>query len=241
MTFIPVPFRVNGIVPLALCALLAAMPAAAQTAPADRYLSGVGVDLVQVLPPAPERGTPRYDADRRTFRETRKLLDTPRGVQAVGDVHEDVTSMLADFSPAAGRTLTPDANPVLAALLARMRPDVAAAVTAAKPVWQRQRPFLLDKGATCQPHDQVADDDYPSGHTTWGTAVALVLAELIPDHATEILARGRAYGDSRYICGVHNLSAVEAGRLAGASVVARLHGDAAFRQDVDLARQELAQ
>jgi membrane-associated phospholipid phosphatase len=118
---------------------------------------------------------------------------------------------------------------------------VATTVNAAKPVWRRKRPFLIDHGPICQPREQVADSyDYPSGHTSWGTSVALVLAELMPDRATEILARGRAYGDSRYICGAHNISAVEAGRFAAASIVARLHGDPAFRRDLEAARMELA-
>jgi len=108
---------------------------------------------------------------------------------------------------------------------AKMRPDVAAAVNAAKQMWKRQRPFLIDRGAICQPREQVADSyDYPSGHTSWGTAVDLVLAGLLPDRATLVLERGRAYGDRRFICGVHNLSAVESRRLATASIVARLHG-----------------
>ncbi|USU13873.1 phosphatase PAP2 family protein [Sphingomonadaceae bacterium OTU29THOMA1] len=170
------------------------------------------------------------------------MLKTSRGEQAVSDVREDVSVMLADFSEAAGRRLTPENAPALAALLLKMRPDVAAAVNAAKQVWKRQRPFLIDRGAICQPREQVADSyDYPSGHTSWGTAVALVLAELLPDRATPILERGRAYGDSRFICGVHNLSAVESGRLAAASIVARLHGDPQFRQDLDRIRIEITQ
>jgi len=224
---------------LAFALLLAGTPATAQTSQPEGYLDGVGVDLLQVLPPAPERGSPRYEADRRTFRQTRELLRTPRGEQAIGDVREDVPTMLADFSEAVGRPLTTENAPALAALLTRMRPDVAGTVNAAKNVWRRQRPFLIDKGATCQPREQVNSYDYPSGHTSWGTAVALVLAELIPDRATQILERGRVYGDSRYICGVHNLSAVEGGRFAGASIVAQLHGNSAFRHDLEVARAEL--
>lgn len=240
-SFPPVPLhRAKWVVRLLLVgSLLGGTAATAQATEPDRYLAGPGVELVKVLPPAPERGSPRYDADRRTFRETRKLLATPRGTQAVDDVREDVPTMLADFSEAVGRSLTPDNAPALAALLTRMHPDVASAVNAAKNTWRRQRPFLIDRGATCQPRTQLDSYDYPSGHTTWGTSVALVLAELIPDRATEILARGRAYGDSRYICGAHNMSAVEGGRLAAASIIARLHGDPAFRRDLDAARREL--
>lgn len=174
------------------------------------------------------------------FRESRVLAGTSRWTQAIGDVDERIPAMLADFSPAAGRILSPEATPVLTSLLLRMRPDVAAAVNAVKPVYARRRPFLIDQGAVCQPRTELAGSfDYPSGHTSWGTAVALVLAELIPSRADAILARGKDYGDSRVVCGAHNVSAVAAGRVAAAAVVARLHGDTAFRADLEAARNEL--
>ena len=42
------------------------------------------------------------------------------------------------------------------------------------------------------------------------------------------------------VCGVHNASAVEEGRTAGAALTAALHGDPAFRADLDAARGEMA-
>ena len=53
---------------------------------------------------------------------------------------------------------------------------------------------------------------------TW----ALILAALVPEKATPILVRGRAYGESRIVCGVHWLSDVVAGRLTGTAVFAAL-------------------
>ena len=71
--------------------------------------------------------------------------------------------------------------------------------------------------------------------------MGLVLgAELAPDRATEILSRGRAYGQSRAVCGAHNASAVEAGGMVAAATNATLHGSAEFRADMDAARAELA-
>jgi acid phosphatase (class A) len=81
---------------------------------------------------------------------------------------------------------------------------------------------------------------YPSGHAALGWAWALVLAELIPDRADAILERGRDFGWSRVVCGVHYPSDVEAGRIVGAGAIARLHGDAFFRTQMDAARAELA-
>jgi membrane-associated phospholipid phosphatase len=212
----------------------------ATPAPAQRYLSGPGVALMEVLPPAPVTGSPQDEVDRATFHATRTQEGTPRWAQAISDVDERVPAMLADFSPAAGRIISVEATPALARLLTRMRGDVAAAVNAVKPIYARKRPFLIDAGAVCQPRAALEGSfDYPSGHTSWGTAVSLILAELMPDRASALLTRGRDYGDSRIICGAHNASAVAAGRVAAAAVVARLHGDADFRADLDGVRSEL--
>ena len=51
---------------------------------------------------------------------------------------------------------------------------------------------------------------------------------------------GLVFGDSRRVCNVHWLSDVEEGRVIATAVVARLHGEPAFRADMDAARAELA-
>jgi acid phosphatase (class A) len=66
------------------------------------------------------------------------------------------------------------------------------------------------------------------------------MAELAPDRSTEILVRAKAFGESRLVCGVHNLSAVEAGRMNASIVVAALHGSPEFRRDMEAVRQEVA-
>ena len=70
---------------------------------------------------------------------------------------------------------------------------------------------------------------YPSGHTAIGWAWALVLCEIAPEQTEAILARGRAFGESRMVCNVHWQSDVIEGRFMGASVVARLHAEPQFR------------
>ena len=82
--------------------------------------------------------------------------------------------------------------------------------------------------------------DYPSGHTTASWEAGLVLSELAPDAATPVLARARAFGESRVVCGVHNMSAVEAGWMTATAVFAAQHASAAFRADLDTARAELS-
>ena len=73
------------------------------------------------------------------------------------------------------------------------------------------------------------DPSYPSGHTALGWGFALILSEIAPDRANEILARGRAFGESRIVCNHHWYSDVVWGRFMGAATVARLHADPTFR------------
>ena len=86
----------------------------------------------------------------------------------------------------------------------------------------------------------MKDGSYPSGHTAIGWAWALILCEIDPERADAILARGRAFGESRNICNVHWHSDVVEGRFMGAAAVARLHVDRAFRAEIEAAKAEFA-
>ena len=62
-----------------------------------------------------------------------------------------------------------------------------------------------------------------------------------PNEAEIIIARGHAFGLSRVICNVHWYSDALAGRTIGAAIVARLHGNPAFRSELLAAEDELNQ
>ncbi|MEA3456165.1 MAG: hypothetical protein U9R26_06630 [Campylobacterota bacterium] len=72
-----------------------------------------------------------------------------------------------------------------------------------------------------------------------GWAWALTLAEIDPDHATKILARGRAYSESRIVCNAHWYSDIMWGRTMGAGTVAKLHADPEYQKRVKAAKAEL--
>lgn len=228
------------------CAGLAAAAAIAQPPAAPRppgYLTDqTAPDGALILPPAPVAGTDRYAADRAIFKATRALEGTPRWALAQNDVKLGVGDVEADFSCALGVKITPQNAPKLTLLLSRIARDSSRVSNGAKQVFKRDRPFKIDDGAICSPHDNDLDNsyDYPSGHTTLAWADGLVLAELEPDRSTQILTRARAFGESRVVCGVHNASAVEAGRTTGAITAAAVNGSAEFRADLEAARSELA-
>ena len=122
-------------------------------------------------------------------------------------------------------------TPQLYLLLRRVLSDAGYSTSAAKNLYKRQRPFLVNKEPTCTPADEPdlgKQGSYPSGHSAAGWAWALVLAEIAPDRAEAIFERGRAFGQSRVVCNVHWQADVNEGRIMAAATVARLHGDPAF-------------
>ncbi len=223
--------------------LLFCAVAAAQDSGSIGYLDGAEKpDTALILAPAPAAGSATATADRAIFRATRSLAGTPRWALAQRDVNEAIPAMMADFSCAVGVRLNPASAPRLNAIFMRLRFDVLAAVNRPKALYRRQRPFLIDRGEICVPRTAglAASPDYPSGHSTWSWTLGLIIAELAPDRAAQVLSRARAFGESRVVCGVHNASAVDAGRTNAAALVAALHGDRTFRSDMDLARVEMA-
>lgn len=205
------------------------------------FLPAAGFDVVPVLQPAPVPGDIRYDADREIFRRTRALKDTPRWAVATSDVSEKPADMMKDFSCAAGVELSPDRQPRLAILIEAASADTARVNNAAKNHFRRARPFTIDPGPICQPAKDVLNSfDYPSGHTTRGWTWALILAQVLPEQASAILARGRAYGESRIVCGVHNASAVEAGRLSAGATMTVIERNASFQRDLRAVAREVS-
>lgn len=221
----------------AIVLTLTALTLVAADQPLTPYLDGRPVpDLMRVLPPPPAPGSPRAADDRDTFRETRALRGSERWTLATRDVTDD---RFTAFGCAMGMMLDAKTAPALGRIFARM--GDGGMVGRAKTGFAVRRPYLDQPGEICEPKTPhlAGNGDYPSGHTANGWATALVLAELMPDRATAILRRGRIYGESRFICGSHSRSAVEAGFLSGAAFVAALHASDAFRKDMDSARGEI--
>ncbi|HEX7781498.1 MAG TPA: Ca2+-dependent phosphoinositide-specific phospholipase C [Sphingobium sp.] len=209
------------------------------TGPARQgYLSPEATpDGVRILPPPPAAGSSVAVADHQLFIATRSLQGSPRWKVATSDVE---TGPFEHFACALGVKLTAETAPALARLLDRA--GTSGVVDPVKHLYQAPRPYIGSSEPICQAKtaDLAANGDYPSGHTANGWMEGLILAELVPDRATEILARARAFGESRMICGAHSLSAVQAGWLAGAAATAALHGSAEFRADMEAARSEMA-
>lgn len=199
-------------------------------------------DAAAIIPPAPKEGDPRNAADWAAFRATRALEGSDRWALAIADDDYRHAALMSDFSCAVGVALTPENSPALADILARTTVDAGLAAAGAKDVYKRTRPFLHNPGNICIARSAGLDAsfDYPSGHGSLGWTAGLVIASLAPERATQILARARAFGESRIVCGLHNASAIEAARTNAAGVFAALQGSADYQAAMTVARAEFA-
>jgi acid phosphatase (class A) len=223
--------------PLLLAAWLA-LTAMGQAQDNGPYIAADQVpDGLAILPPPPAPGSPAARADRAIFEATRKLEGTPRWRIATEDVSNDP---LDRYACALGMKLDRRSAPALTRLLDRS--GTGPLVNPVKAHYQARRPYLGIGAAICEPKTPhlAENGDYPSGHTANGWLEGLILAELVPERATAILTRARAYGESRAVCGSHSVSAVQAGWMAGTAMFAVLGANPGFQRDLQAARSELA-
>jgi acid phosphatase (class A) len=201
------------------------------------------VDSLALVPPPPAAGSSILAADEEANRGGVALRGSPRFAQATEDANLTFPRAAGTFACAVGAPITEVDTPHLYTLLRRVLSDAGYSTGSAKSKYMRKRPFLVNGEPTCTPaeeKDLAKQGSYPSGHSAAGWAWGLILAEVAPDRAEAAVERGRAFGQSRVVCNVHWQADVNEGRILGAATVARLHGDAAFRADLEAAKKELA-
>ena len=234
---------------LAACGIAAVTAVAVAQSPAPLsgalgYLAaGAAPDTLRILPPPPKAGSAREAGDREVFAATRSLSGTSRWRLATDDANLARGADL--FSCAVGVRLDAAGAPRLAGLFRRVGLDTLAVIDPPKNHYGRGRPYMAADAAAApvcveKSPGLTKNASYPSGHASISWTWGLILAELAPDRATEILGRARSIGESRVVCGVHYPSDVEAGRTTGAALAAALHGAPDFRADMERARTELA-
>ncbi|MBV6799424.1 MULTISPECIES: acid phosphatase [Xanthomonas] len=201
-------------------------------------------DSVQLVPPPPQEGSAALANDEAVAKAMLALRGTPRWELAAQDAVLSFPAAATHFSCALGIQIDQTSTPHLIRLLERSMRDASTATSAAKARYQRPRPFMRNAQPMCTPADDAAlrkNGSYPSGHTAIGWTWGLILSEIAPAHRDALLARGRAFGDSRLVCNVHWQSDVTQGRVVGAATVAALHANPAFEKDLAAARREIEQ
>lgn len=203
---------------------------------------GEAPNSLLLLPSPPDAASVQFMYDKARYDWGKSLRNTERGEQAYRDARVSGQDLPDAFAEVFGIRITPEDTPEIYKLIVGMREDAGDLATRdAKNHYNRMRPFAFFGEDTCNPEQQAelsTNGSYPSGHTSIGWATALVLSEINPDNQDLILERGYQMGDSRVICGYHWQSDIDAGRVTGSAVVARLHADSEFNAQLDKAKKE---
>lgn len=197
---------------------------------------------LKLLPAPPADTSARFAYDKEQYEWGKSLRNTERGQMAISDASLGADWLNEVFGEAFGHTITPQTAPEICKLIENMRQDAGDLATReAKNHYMRTRPFVYWNEPTATPDHEGflrTNGSYPSGHTAIGWATALVLSEINPERATEILNRGYEFGQSRVIVGAHYQSDVDMGRVVAAGVVAALHSNKGFEKQLKKAKKE---
>ena len=214
-------------------------PASSSTA----YMEDDDLPDASVYLPSPTKpGDPLFQGDLAYYAWGKEVRETPRGTLAHDDASSSMSYVAKRFEPALGFLFNADTTPNLVRLLSKSYTTTNNANKKAKDFYKRKRPYVEFSEPTGVPEGERGSRNsasYPSGHATRGWTMALVLAELFPEKAEEILKVGYEYGESRVIVGYHYQSDVDAARIAAAAALAVVHANPEFQKDMALAKEEL--
>jgi acid phosphatase (class A) len=199
-------------------------------------------DFLKLLAPVAAPGTPQDQADVALFRQWQQPDGSPRWQLAVADANVTYSR----FSEAFGSEISEAKSPLLYNLLDRVQSDISGVLGKAKTYYHRPRPFqrfamehVCGYAKPPAPLDNpTTGDSYPSGHTSYGWGTSLVLAEVYPEQAQTILARGREYAESRMVCAVHFPTDLNGGQIVSTAIFSRLTDVPEYKRDLSCAREE---
>ena len=218
--------------------LLSAITVTSALAADNLNVNVPNVRAIIPLPPTP--GSLVYQNDMDISHASFFVKDAKRYKQATSDAIYSTLGFAKSFEKAFGHTISKQATPAIWELLTQFQTVEGQFTHPVKAYYHRIRPFAYFHEKPCQ-QSKHFNTSYPSGHTTLGWAIALTLSQINPARATEIMRRGYEFGQSRIICGVHWTSDVNAGYLVGATMFSQLQNSPKFQQEVQEAKQEIAQ
>lgn len=199
-------------------------------------------DASVYLPSPSKPGDPLFEGDLAYYAWGKGVRGTERGTVAHDDASSSMSYVARRLEPAIGFLMSAETTPNLFRLLSKAYTTTNNANKKAKDYYNRKRPYVEFDEPTGVPEGERGSRNsasYPSGHSTRGWTIALVLAELMPDRSEQILKVGYEYGESRVIVGYHYQSDVDAARIAASAALAVLHSNEEFQRDLQLAREEL--
>lgn len=198
------------------------------------FFTAADLPLLDLLPPPPANESSTTKAEIEEILRVQASRTEAQAKHAIADREETLVRFLEGMGIKAEK----DGLPLSTALIQRISDTEDVVTDPAKKGFARPRPPLLS--AEIKPIIKLAKSgSYPSGHMTFGTAIGVVLANMMPEKKEAIHARIKDYGESRILAGVHYRSDLTAGQIAGTLIANTLMHNAEFLALFAPAKNEL--
>jgi acid phosphatase (class A) len=198
------------------------------------FVTSQQIDFSKLLAPPPAVGSPQERQEMAALMSLQESRTPAQAAFALADAERTVFR----FADVVGPDFTAEKLPLAKEFFEKVKKDTDMILAPAKKHWDRPRPYAVNPALTPCVH-KPDNASYPSGHSTFGTVTAIVLANMVPEKQAEIFERGVAYGRNREIGGVHYPSDVLAGRICGTVIAAFLMQSPAYQEEFGKAKAEV--
>ena len=140
-------------------------------------------------------------------------------------LREDEASIFALFSGVLGMKVSKELTPEIYKLAKTVINDALFAAHKGQERFKRTKPYVYfhEESLKSEGGDDVEDKEnsYPSGHSTRGWILALVLGYIAPEHSEALMKCAEQYATYRVIMGRHWKSDIDAGKILSITVFSK--------------------
>jgi acid phosphatase (class A) len=192
------------------------------------------VDAVKLLPPPPAIGSLAQQRDMQADIQAEKDRTPEQAAKAVADNEISVFR----FADILGPHFTAAELPITSKFFQQVIELQRVILIPTKDVWNRPRPFITNPDL--HPVGELpTNGSYPSGHSHFGYLSGILLGQMVPEKAAELMVRAVEYDDNRVLAGVHYPTDVEASRRVAAATAVVLLANPIFRSELATVKAEL--
>jgi len=203
----------------------------ASSIPKTYFLNIPALNVLEVLPEPPHD-----DSSKNKDLFFLKGALATRTHKQVARAEEATTDSVFDFAQVIGPGFNEKDLPVTAELFKKVHRDTKIAITAAKEIFHRKRPFSWRDATGALAKKGYA---YPSGHTTRAFLWSELLVNLFPEKEKEIKEEARQKAWNRVILGRHYPDDVYGGEIFGRYLSQEFLKNPQFQEEWKKVHQEV--
>jgi acid phosphatase (class A) len=202
------------------------------------YIAATDVDFPALLPPPPKEDSAEGKRDLQTLLDLQKNMTPERMAAIQRDLDQSVYTVAGSVL---GPKFTKENFPMAGEFFAKVVKDAGVGVGPIKQKYKKLRPFQYSKDIkTPENIAKIAGGPtYPSGHSSTGALVPILLGMMVPEKREALYERGWEYGVNRMTSGAAYPSDFEGGHIAATLAVHEMMKNPAFRADFDAVKAEV--